>query len=44
MAQREFDESKVPLLGVLGAFVFAAQMINFPVGPGTTVPKKFSSG
>ena len=35
-AQREFDESKVPLLGVLGAFVFAAQMINFPVGPGTT--------
>jgi cobalt/nickel transport system permease protein len=35
-AQHEFDESKVPLLGVLGAFVFAAQMINFPVGPGTT--------
>ena len=35
-AQREFDESNVPLLGVLGAFVFAAQMINFPVGPGTT--------
>jgi cobalt/nickel transport system permease protein len=35
-AQGEFDESKVPLLGVLGAFVFAAQMINFPVGPGTT--------
>src|SRR3979411_613697 len=35
-AQREFEEKKVPLLGVLGAFVFAAQMINFPVGPGTT--------
>ena len=35
-AQHEFDESKVPLLGVLGAFVFASQMINFPVGPGTT--------
>jgi len=35
-AQREFDESKVPLLGVMGAFVFAAQMINFPVGIGTT--------
>jgi cobalt/nickel transport system permease protein len=35
-AQREFDDSRVPLLGVLGAFVFAAQMINFPVGPGTT--------
>ena len=35
-AQRNFDEARVPLLGVLGAFVFAAQMINFPVGPGTT--------
>jgi len=35
-AQRSFDESKVPLLGVMGAFVFAAQMINFPVGIGTT--------
>jgi cobalt/nickel transport system permease protein len=35
-AQKNFDPSRVPLLGVLGAFVFAAQMINFPVGPGTT--------
>lgn len=35
-AQRDFEESRVALLGVLGAFVFAAQMINFPVGPGTT--------
>jgi cobalt/nickel transport system permease protein len=35
-AQRTFDDSKVPLLGVMGAFVFAAQMINFPVGPGTS--------
>jgi cobalt/nickel transport system permease protein len=35
-AQKSFDPSRVPLLGVLGAFVFAAQMINFPVGPGTT--------
>src|SRR5229473_2609376 len=35
-AQREFEEKKVPLLGVMGAFVFAAQMINFPVGPGTS--------
>ena len=26
----------MPLLGVMGAFVFAAQMINFPVGPGTS--------
>jgi cobalt/nickel transport system permease protein len=35
-AQRETEESRVPLLGVMGAFVFAAQMINFPVGVGTT--------
>jgi cobalt/nickel transport system permease protein len=35
-AQRGFEESKVPLLGVMGAFVFAAQMINFPVGIGTS--------
>ena len=35
-AQREFDHNKVPLLGVMGAFVFAAQMINFPVGVGTS--------
>ena len=35
-AQRGLDESKVPLLGVMGAFVFAAQMINFPVGIGTS--------
>ncbi len=28
------DESLVPLMGVLGAFVFAAQMINFTI-PGT---------
>jgi cobalt/nickel transport system permease protein len=35
-AQRSLEENRVPLLGVLGAFVFAAQMINFPVGPGTT--------
>jgi cobalt/nickel transport system permease protein len=35
-AQRGLEETRIPLLGVLGAFVFAAQMINFPVGPGTT--------
>ena len=28
------DEKKVPLMGVLGAFIFAAQMINFTI-PGT---------
>src|SRR5258708_13337381 len=35
-AEREFEEKKVPLLGVMGAFVFAAQMINFPVGGATS--------
>ncbi len=35
-ARKEFDEKRVPLLGVLGAFVFAAQMVNFPLLPGTS--------
>lgn len=35
-AQNETAESKVPLLGVMGAFVFAAQMINFPVAMGAS--------
>lgn len=30
----EFQETKIPLMGVAGAFVFAAQMINFTI-PGT---------
>lgn len=32
--REEQDERKVPLMGVLGAFVFASQMINFAI-PGT---------
>jgi cobalt/nickel transport system permease protein len=35
-AQSGFAETRAPLLGVMGAFVFAAQMINFPVGVGTS--------
>jgi len=35
-AQREFEGARAPLLGVMGAFVFAAQMVNFPVGIGTS--------
>lgn len=35
-ARTEIDETRIPLLGVMGAFVFAAQMINFPVGLGTS--------
>jgi cobalt/nickel transport system permease protein len=31
---REGDHSRTPLMGVLGAFIFAAQMINFSI-PGT---------
>lgn len=30
------ETSRIPLLGVMGAFVFAAQMINFPVVFGTS--------
>ena len=30
----ELDEKQIPLMGVLGAFIFAAQMINFTI-PGT---------
>lgn len=32
--QNDLDEKKIPLMGVMGAFVFAAQMINFSI-PGT---------
>lgn len=32
--EQQADERRVPLMGVLGAFVFAAQMINFSI-PGT---------
>jgi cobalt/nickel transport system permease protein len=33
---RSFGEREVPLMGVTAAFVFAAQMINFPVAGGTS--------
>jgi cobalt/nickel transport system permease protein len=35
-AQHGLEDGRIPLLGVMGAFVFAAQMINFPVGVGTS--------
>jgi len=35
-AQSGLQESRVPLMGLMGAFVFAAQMINFPVGAGAS--------
>jgi cobalt/nickel transport system permease protein len=36
VARRTLNPERLPLMGVMGAFVFAAQMINFPVGPGTS--------
>lgn len=36
VANRDLDEDRVPLLGVLAAFVFAVQMLNFPVAGGTS--------
>src|SRR5215212_4228851 len=35
-AGARLDDRQVPLLGVTGAFVFAAQMLNFPVAGGTS--------
>ena len=35
-ADRDLDEARVPLLGVLAAFIFAAQMLNFPIAGGTS--------
>jgi cobalt/nickel transport system permease protein len=35
-AEQSAGASRIPMLGVLGAFVFAAQMVNFPVGPGAS--------
>ena len=32
--RKENDPKKIPLMGIMGAFVFAAQMINFAI-PGT---------
>ena len=35
-ARRELNERTAPLAGVVAAFIFAAQMINFPVANGTS--------
>jgi cobalt/nickel transport system permease protein len=35
-AQRDFDERLAPLAGVMAAFIFAGQLINFPVAGGTS--------
>lgn len=35
-SQQSFDERLVPLAGIMAAFIFAGQMINFPVAGGTS--------
>ncbi len=35
-ARRELDDRAAPLAGLVAVFVFAAQMLNFPVGAGTS--------
>jgi cobalt/nickel transport system permease protein len=30
-ARRGLDDRRIPLMGVMGAFIFAAQMVNFPI-------------
>ena len=35
-ARREVSEASAPLAGLTAVFVFAAQMVNFPVGAGTS--------
>lgn len=35
-ARRELDEKTAPLAGLVAAFVFAVQMLNFPVAAGTS--------
>lgn len=36
MAKVDYSNRMVPIMGVLGAFVFAAQMLNFPILGGTS--------
>ena len=36
ITDRRLDERAVPLMGVMAAFIFAAQMMNFPVAGGTS--------
>jgi cobalt/nickel transport system permease protein len=35
-ANKTFNERQIPLMGIVAAFIFAAQMINFPVAGGTS--------
>jgi cobalt/nickel transport system permease protein len=35
-SREELDEKQVPKLGIMAAFIFAAQMVNFPIAGGTS--------
>ena len=35
-ARRELDDRTAPLAGLVALFIFATQMLNFPVGAGTS--------
>ncbi len=36
VANQKLGEKHVPLMGILAAFIFAAQMLNFPIAGGTS--------
>ena len=36
IASKKAGEKQIPLMGVMAAFIFAAQMLNFPVAGGTS--------
>ncbi|MBM4463339.1 MAG: cobalamin biosynthesis protein CbiM [Chloroflexi bacterium] len=36
VANKKLEDKRIPLLGVTAAFIFAAQMLNFPVAGGTS--------
>lgn len=36
VANKKLGERQVPLMGILAAFIFAAQMLNFPIAGGTS--------
>ncbi|RLD04973.1 MAG: cobalamin biosynthesis protein CbiM, partial [Chloroflexota bacterium] len=33
---RSLGEKQIPIMGVMAAFIFAAQMLNFPIAGGTS--------
>lgn len=41
--KRDRDQGQIPLMGIVGAFVFAAQMVNFAI-PGTGSSGHFAGG